>query len=165
MKGKRFVPTDGQLQWLRSNFADTPNADCAAALHISPAALGRLARGMGLRKSGEYRRATWFGKGYDPRRNPAWRQAREAGWEKNREAIAADQRRLLFGLPQRTRRKLGRQSAAKASYRYNMRQKGYVEVTGEKNVMRYPSEEMRKPRAESHAVRHGIKILPLAEGA
>ena len=140
MKGKRFVPTDGQLQWLRSNFADTPNADCAAALHISPAALGRLARGMGLRKSGEYRRATWFGKGYDPRRNPAWRQAMEAVWEKNREAIAADPR-------------------IRAVLRRTQGGDGVGHVDAE------DAGKMRKPRAESHAVRHGIKILPLAEGA
>ena len=83
---------------------------------------------------------------------------------KVRTVIKSERRRLLFGLPQRTRLRVVRQNRGKVRYRYNMRQLGYLELPGEKNVLRYPSEEMRHRRAEANAARHGIKIMPIGDG-
>ena len=76
----------------------------------------------------------------------------------------AERRRVMFGLPQRTRLRVTAQSHRKVCCRYYMRRRGYVELPGEHNVLRYPSQEMRSRRAEANAARHGIRILPLDGG-
>lgn len=97
-------------------------------------------------------------KGQRPRVPP---ESRARAAEKRRETFKAERRRLLFGLPQRTRLRVAAQDRGKVCYRYCMRRLGYVELPGEKNVLRYPDEGMRRPAAEKGAARHGIRILPL----
>lgn len=91
------------------------------------------------------------------RKAKARAKARES-WRKTRDA---DRRRVLFGLPQLTRFKIGKQPNGKRQYRHNMRRKGYIELPGSKNVLYYPDEQMRRPRAEANAPKHGIKIMPM----
>lgn len=102
-----------------------------------------------------------FRPGHKPKVPP---EAKAAAAVKRMNTFKAERRRVLFGQPQRTRLKVTAQSRSKVSYRYEMRRRGYVELPGEHNVLRYPSEEMRRPLAEAGAARHGIKILPLDGG-
>lgn len=74
-----------------------------------------------------------------------------------RATIAAERRRILFGLPQRTRLKLGF-SRAKVSYRYALRQRGYLIPRGGSDATVTP-DTRRSPLVERRAASHGIHII------
>ena len=159
--GIKFEPTAQQLRWLAGNYHCTSNAELCAALGIRDTLLHSLARRLGLRKSAEYMRQMRLKKIRAVQQLNRTPEGRAAMSEKKRRLYKSERRRVLFGLPQRTKMKAVAQSRHKVGYRYGMRRKGYVELPGEHNVLRYPSEEMRRPLAEAGAARHGIKILPL----
>lgn len=103
------------------------------------------------------------GKGiFDRMTKEQWLKAKAKAEESFRKRIASERRRILFGLDQKTKLRIGAQTHAKTNYRYNMKKKGYL-VTLEYNVFYYPNENMRCPKAEMNASRHGIKIRPLSE--
>lgn len=143
-------------------------------MSLTQAEAARSAQLLG-RATGRYRRQSEAMKGRVP---PQWEpylfrpghkpkvppEARAAAAGKRRNTFKTERRRVLFGQPQRTRLRVVAQSRGKVSYRYGMRRRGYVELPGEHNVLRYPSEAMRRPLAEKGAARHGIKILPLDGG-
>ena len=133
-------------------------AQAAVADGLATGRFRRLSERMKGRVSAAFE-ARMFRAGNRPPRVPPESRARAA--EKRRETFKAERRRLLFGLPQRTRLRVTAQSRGKVCYRYCMRRLGYVELPGEKNMLRYPDEGMRRPAAEKGAAGHGIRILPL----
>lgn len=54
MKGKKVVLSADELAWLKENFADTKNVDCAEHLGISMRTVNRVAQKLGLTKSAEF---------------------------------------------------------------------------------------------------------------
>lgn len=141
-------------------FMRLTQAETARAAQLTGRATGRFRRQSEAMKGHcpEHLRAYKFKPGNKPRVPPEAQARRVEKWK---ETLKTERRRVLFGLPQRTRMRVVAQSRGKVCYRYNMRRRGYVELPGEKNVLRYPSEDMRRPLAEAGAARHGIKILPL----
>lgn len=134
--------------------------ETARAALVAGIATGRFSRQSQQMKGRcpAHLQAYKFTPGHKPEVPP---EARAAQGKHRSQTIRAERRRLLFGLPQRTRLRVVAQDRHKTCYRYCMRRKGYVELPDEKNVLRYPSEEMRRPVAEKGAARHGIRILPL----
>lgn len=55
-KGKKVVLSADELAWLKENFADTKNIDCAEHLGISMRTVNRVALRLGLTKSAEFKR-------------------------------------------------------------------------------------------------------------
>ncbi len=81
-----------------------------------------------------------------------------ASW---RETYDKDRRRtLVWGFEQRTKFRFVKQSKSKISVRYNLRKKGYIECPEDHNLYFYPTEEVRHPKIEENAIRHGIKFKP-----
>lgn len=161
-RGIKFEPTAEQVRWIAEVYPCTKNAELCAALGIGRGALINHARRNGLQKSPEYLKTQC--RLYPGHKRSSTPEARAKISMKVRTVIKSERRRVLFGLPQRTRLRVVRQNRGKVRYRYNMRQLGYLELPGEKNGLRYPSEEMRHRRAEANAARHGIKIMPIGDG-
>lgn len=157
-RGVKFEPTEEQVRWIAEVYPCTKNAELCAVLGIGREALRMYVHRNGLRKSPEYLKTQC--RLYPGHKRSSTPEARAKISMKVRETIKSERRRVLFGLPQRTRLRVVRQNRGKTRYRYNMRQLGYLELPGEKNVLRYPSEQMRHRRAEANAARHGIRILP-----
>ena len=148
--------------WLNKSpeFMHQCQVDSARAAHANALATDRYRR-MSEEMKGHlpaHLEAHKFRPGNKPKCTP---EAYAKGAMKRNEIIKAERRRVLFGLPQRTRLHVTGQSRSKINYRYRMRRLGYVELPGEKNVLRYPAEDMRRSIAERGASRYGIKILPL----
>lgn len=158
-QGVKFVFTAEQLRWLADAYPCTKDAELCAVLGMHRDTLHKYARLHGLQKSPEYiKKQCRLVPGHKYTATP---EVRAKISNARRELYKAERRRTLFGLPQRTRLRVGRQDRKKANCRYRMRCNGYVELPGEKNVLFYPSEDMRHPRAEANAARYGLKILPL----
>lgn len=87
---------------------------------------------------------------------------RKAG-ETRKKTVKAERRRLLFGLPQKTKLNVVRQSRAKVCSRYLMRKYGYIE--DEVNHIFYrPKDVPPRPRAEKTMInkyKYQIKELDL----
>lgn len=77
-----------------------------------------------------------------------------------RRTIASEKRRVLFGLEQRTRLRVGRVPLAKCTYKTRMKKAGYL-VDLEHNVYYYTEETNRRMKAEKNAWKHHIRILPI----
>ncbi|TFU92411.1 hypothetical protein E4T81_12540 [Barnesiella sp. WM24] len=93
-----------------------------------------------------------------PKKYAECQKKRQASW---RETYDKDRRRtLVWGFEQRTKFRFVKQSKSKISVRYNLRKKGYIECPEDHNLYFYPTEEMRHPKIEENAIRHGIKFKP-----
>lgn len=86
-------------------------------------------------------------------------QCLEKRLESWRKTYDADKRRWKWDLPQKTKFRFSHQSVSKTNYRHNMKKKGYI-VDVDHNICYYPSEEMRRPRAERNGAKYGIKFMP-----
>ena len=67
-----------------------------------------------------------------------------------RKTVAAEKRRVLFGLPQKTKLKVVAAPHNKLAYRYLLKKRGYVVVRGEREVF-YNEETERSERMEKYA--------------
>ena len=77
--------------------------------------------------------------------------------ESRRRTVAAEKRRILFGLPQQTRLKIG-YSRKKVSYRHALRKRGYIIERGGWQAFVTESTQ-RSPIVESRAATHGIRVI------
>lgn len=77
---------------------------------------------------------------------------KDVAWDKDK------RRTLVWGFEQRTKFRFVKQSRSKINCRYNLRRIGYIECPDDHNLYYYPSEEMRRPKIEENATKHGIKF-------
>lgn len=76
--------------------------------------------------------------------------------ESRRKTVASEKRRILFGLPQKTKLKIG-YSKKKVSYRYALRRRGYeIEYGGSEAYVTDNTE--RNLVIEQRAAAHGIRV-------
>ena len=185
----RVTLTPEQREWLRDNYADTPNDDIMARLGLKFATLHRLARAYGLTKSEEYvlgcrrrnqrlavkanKRNNWPPKGYRiPNARPFQKgvtnhmrlgpereaERRRKIGETRRATIAAERRRILFGLGQRTKMKLNGCFPKKSRLRTRMRKRGYaIERAG--NTAAITPETRRSKRLEEQCEKMGLRLM------
>ena len=177
---KKQLPR-GSKKWLKENYANMSNKDVIEHLGIKKGVLARLKKELRLKKSEEFMnqareqgRATlkemgWPPKGYAiPNREKAW--ASLADRTKNRgeewknkisetvkKQFADEKRRVLFGLEQRTNRKVIKAPKYKLEHRYRMRKLGYIIPRGS-NIAYWNEETKRNESKERTAAKYGIKI-------
>lgn len=87
---------------------------------------------------------------------------RKAG-ESRKKTVMAERRRVMFGLPQRTKLNVVRQTRSKVCLRYRMRKLGYIEDE-ENRVFYRPKDVTPRPRAEKNLInkyKYKIKELDL----
>lgn len=77
--------------------------------------------------------------------------------ESRRKTVAAEKRRILFGLPQRTKLKIG-YSRMKVHYRYELRKHGYQVAKGANEAFVVDG-TVRSLAIEERAIKHGIRII------
>lgn len=77
--------------------------------------------------------------------------------ESRRKTVAAEKRRILFGLPQKTKLKIG-YNRKKVLYRYALRKRGYIIERGGSDAFVTESTH-RNYAVEQRAAKHGIHIM------
>lgn len=177
--GKKFHFTDGQIAWLRENFADTLNADLCEYLDCKETTLRILARSLGLHKSkahlerrkdkarkglrryylthkptnnSAHLRPYCFKPGNDPRLLKGYADGFARGQAKRNQTIREEKARIAFGLPQRTKMNLKRQPRQKIEQRYYLRQLGYI-IDDQNNIAYYTTDTTRAVKMEAGDVK------------
>lgn len=173
--------TEDEIQYLKENYAATKNKDLCERLGIGRTLLLNTANLYGLKKIPDFQskfvKAT---KRYnDGRRNnrPSQQAIKNsqaaiarlrankeshAQWRKNisesqKALIKAEKRRVMFGLEQKTERKVVRAPGSKYEIRYRLRKAGYIIDRGS-SVAYYNENTIRHVGKEESAKRLGIKI-------
>lgn len=176
----------GAKKWLKENYANTPNEKIMEMFGIKRGVLSRLKKELNLEKSEEFMRASrakgfatmkeigWPPKGYAiPNREKAWatlaERSRNRGDEWKGKISRSmtkqwkdEKRRVLFGLEQKTKRKVTKAPKCKYEYRYRMRALGYIIPRGS-SVAYWNAETKRNESKERTARKYGIKIEPMPE--
>jgi hypothetical protein len=177
---KKKLPR-GAKKWLKENYANMSNKDVMEHLGIKKGVLARLKKELRLKKSEEFMnqareqgRATlkemgWPPKGYAiPNREKAWASLAERTknrgeeWknkisESVKKQFADEKRRVLFGLEQKTNRKVIKAPKFKLEHRCRMRKLGYIIPHGS-NVAYWDSDTKRSERREKTAKKYGIRV-------
>ena len=177
---KKKLPR-GSKKWLKENYANMSNKDVMEHLGIKKGVLARLKKELRLKKSEEFMRQAreqgiatlkemgWPPKGYAiPNREKAWASLAERtknrgeNWKNKisetvKKQFADEKRRVLFGLEQRTNRKVIKAPKYKLEHRYRMRKLGYIIPRGS-NVAYWNEETKRNESKERTAAKYGIKI-------
>lgn len=150
---KRGVPPEAE-EWIIRHYKHTKNDEIMQRWNISDGSLHRFARKHGLKKSPQFRKkcqaaateaanlshiahGTYPKKGYVIPRSEEFRykpghkdtrtqEQKERAQATRRESIADDRRRILFGLPQKTKVKLTKQPHKKICQRLYLRRHGYL---------------------------------------
>lgn len=174
----------GAKKWLKENYPNTTNAEIMARYGISKHVLERLKKELGLKKSEEFMRASrakgfatmkeigWPPKGYAiPNREKAWAtladrtKNRGDEWKGKISRTMAKQwkdekRRVLFGLEQKTNRKVTKAPKFKCELRSRMRRLGYIIPRGG-NIAYWDVNTKRSQSKERTARKYGIRIEPM----
>ena len=182
---KKKLPR-GAVKWLKEHYADTPNAEIMKRYGISKTVLSRLKREYRLKKSEEYMRKArkkgfetiramgWPPKGYAiPNREKAWATLAERTKNRGEEWKGKisrtmskqwkdEKRRVLFGLEQKTKRKVTKAPNFKRELRYRMRWLGYIIPRGG-NIAYWNEDTNRNERKEKTAMKYGIELQPMEE--
>lgn len=183
---QRIELPHGAKKWLKENYANTPNEEIMARFGIKKGVLSRLKKELHLKKSEEFMRASrakgfatmkeigWPPKGYAiPNREKAWatlaERTRNRGdeWKGKISLTMAKQwkdekRRVLFGVEQKTKRKVTKAPKSKYTHRGRMRGLGYIIPRGQ-NVAYWDENTKRSESKERTAQKYGIRIKPLSE--
>lgn len=173
--------TEEEINYLKENYATTKNKDLCARLGIGHSLLSNTANLHGLKKIPDFQsRFVKAPKKYnDGRKNnrPSQQaiknsQAAIARLRANKEShaqwrkkisesqkalIKAEKRRVMFGLEQKTERKVVRAPGFKYEIRYRLRKAGYIVDRGS-SVAYYDENTTRHAGKEESAKRLGIKI-------
>lgn len=177
---KKKLPR-GTLKWLKENYANMSNKDVMEHLGIKKGVLARLKKELRLKKSEEFMnqvrergRATlkemgWPPKGYAiPNREKAWASLadrtknRGEEWKEKisksvKKQFADEKRRVLFGLEQKTNRKVIKAPKFKCELRFRMRKLGYIIPRGS-NTAYWNEETKRNESKERTAAKYGIRV-------
>lgn len=182
---KKKLPR-GSKKWLKENYANMSNKDVMEHLGIKKGVLARLKKELRLKKSEEFMnqvreqgRATlkemgWPPKGYAiPNREKAWASLAERtknrgeDWKNKisetiKKQFADEKRRVLFGLEQKTNRKVIKAPKFKCELRFRMRKLGYIIPRGS-NIAYWNEETKRNESKERTAAKYGIRIEPMPD--
>lgn len=180
----RTVLSSEVEQWLKENYANTPNEEIMARFGIKRGVLSRIKKELHLVKSEEFMRVSrakgfatmkeigWPPKGYAiPNREKAWatlaERTRNRGdeWKGKISRSMAKQwkdekRRVLFGLEQKTKRKVTKAPKFKCELRCRMRRLGYIIPHGG-NIAYWDMNTKRNKSKEITAGKYGIRIEPM----
>lgn len=183
MPEKTVLPR-GAKKWLKEHYANTSNSDIMEHLGIKKGVLARLKKEFRLKKSKEFMRASrakgfatlkemgWPPKGYAiPNREKAWASLAERTknrgeeWKEKisksvKKQFADEKRRVLFGLEQKTNRKVIKAPKFKCELRFRMRKLGYIIPRGS-NIAYWNEETKRNESKERTASKYGIRIEPI----
>ena len=150
--------TQEEITLLKERYHSTGAAELARMMGRTTDAICQKAETMGLHKSTSYLKELYKKKVELMRSDNVNRKRKES----LKKTYKAERRRILFGLPQKTKRKMVRMTRAKNGARTRMRKVGYV-VTDDHNRIFYTPELTRHPKMEKNAEKNGIKIVPLRE--
>ena len=180
MAEKRIF-TDEEIQYLKESYATTKNRIMCARLGIGKTLLQKTAREYGLekiptfqsdfvkakkryndgrsknrfpQKAYENSRASLARKRQDKEAYDAWRKKISDGQKK---LVRDEKRRVMFGLEQKTARKVVRAPKYRYELRYRLRKMEYRIERGA-NVAYYDETTRRHAGMEESAKKYGIKI-------
>ena len=173
-------------EWLIKHYKHTRNKDIISKFGISKHSLYKMAKELGLKKSYQFMRKAyrengmkgrlaakakgWPPKGYkipnQEKRLEKLRALKGKKLKKNhiekirqsvKKVIRDEKRRILFGLEQRTKKKLVKAPPMKIHCRYKLRKYGYhIEKGG--TIAYYDDNTRRSPHYEEVASKYKIKI-------
>jgi len=106
-------------------------------------------KGYKIPKSAEYR----FKEGVTPEQRLGKKRNAERiekSAQSRRKTVAAEKRRVLFGLPQKTKLKVVTAPKGKSAYRYNLKKRGYI-VPRAARIIYYDENTHRSPIVEQNA--------------
>lgn len=156
LENKNSKLTAEQIEWLKANFATTRREDLAKVLNVTSRTVGNYARRYNLVKDMAIVRE-WTSVGLKKGNSKEGRAKHRATMTA---LIAQEKRRILYGLEQKTKYKLGSNPSRK-SLKANMKRKhGYVSENGS-NVIYYTDTTRRSAVQEQHAVALGFEIRKL----
>lgn len=158
-RGTRVTFTPEAERYMAEQYPRTADKDTAALFGVTVTTVRLLARKMGLRKD----------PGYISGMRGSFRvpeRVRKAAVTRAR-TVASERRRLIYGMPQRTRLRLcvsdPVRRRSRQAYRSRMKSKGYYVMEDGERVICYGDGTVRRPLAESHAASHGIRIMHISE--
>lgn len=94
------------------------------------------------------------------------KEMRRKSVESRAATFAKEKSRVVWGLPQKTNLRIGRQPVNKVQYRYRLRRYGYVEDAEDRNLFRYGPDLKRHLEVEERAhARHRIRFMPIEDEA
>lgn len=168
------------VEWMQREYPDRSNEDLAREWGVCKDTIARYGRAMGLKKSERYWQEFYRQRGYALKFinrkngfNPAcnlrrcviapkqllgeerWKEAIEKAKKTRRETIAAEKRRVMFGLPQKTQLRIFRKSRGKYVYEHRLRKSGYVMTS--QNV--YVRPEKPHPMMERTGKKYDIRFI------
>ena len=142
-----------QIEWLKANFATTRRHELAKVLNVTSRTIGNYARRYNLVKDMDIVRE-WRSIGLVKGNSKEGRAKHRATMTT---LIAQEKRRILYGLEQKTKYKLGSNPSRK-SLKSNMKWKhGYVSEKGS-DIIYYTETTRRSAVQEQHAVALGFEI-------
>jgi len=142
-----------QIEWLKANFATTIREDLAKVLNVTSRTIGNYARRYNLVKDMAIVRE-WTSVGLRKGNSKEGRAKHRATMTA---LIAQEKRRILYGLEQKTKYKLGSNPCRK-TLKSNMKCKhGYISEKGS-DVIYYTETTRRSAVQEQHAVALGFEI-------
>lgn len=179
--------TNSEIDYLKENYPDTLNPELSAALGRSIPSIQGMARKYGLKKSQKVidhvqRMATNAARqvnilfGYSDERkrmlveagrNTRFKKGQKVTFseqsmrkrvESYKRSFNSDKRRVLFGLPQKTKMKVTKKPRALNMLKYKMRKNGYVFPESGRSAY-YDENTKRLPVSEKHIIeKFGYKI-------
>ena len=150
--------TQEDITFLKERYATTGNVELAHMMGRSKESVRQKGRRLGLYKDHSFLDALQKEKLALINSPQSIRKRAET----QRGIIKAERRRILFGLPQKAKRKVARMTRAKNGARTRMRKAGYI-VTDDHNRIFYDFGTRRSPKMGRNAEKNGIRTLPLRE--
>lgn len=151
---KPSIWTEENLKYFIEHYAETSNAELAERFGCKVSTIQKRAYFLGLHKTDEVRaKNAEKARLYTKTEEAKAKQAR--GWKK---AYEADKRRLLFGMEQKTKIRVGEQKT-KTSLKANMKFKnGYFTLTRMSNTLYWNENTRRSTYREQRAKEVGLIV-------
>lgn len=146
-----------QIEWLKANFATTKREDLAKVLNVTSRTVGNYARRYNLVKDKECVRK-WVLEG---QKNTRTEESLAKLRATKRAIIEEEKRRILYGLEQKTKYKIG-SNPRRNSLRSDMKRRhGYVILERDSDIIYYTDNTKRSDVRERFAVALGFEIRRL----
>lgn len=151
--------TREQIDYIRKNFADTPNKELAKYLGISLSSISNVQKKYRLVKSPEHSRAMHHLSGMAS--SSSWGKIEltpevlKKRAESFKKTWRTENARIRFGLEQKTKIHIARCSKEKVRQNYYLRQRGYI-IDEKELIAYYTPETKRATRME--AIPRGVKV-------
>ena len=180
----RVKLTEEQIEWIKSNYANTKNDAIQVALGIGRGVLYGIVHRYGLKKSrafmaemaqyaSEKAKESHILHGTYPKKGTTrWqemseekrKEARRKAGETRRRIIQDEKRRILYGLEQKTNINVLAMSKQKSTLRSNMASVNkYIRVPHKTDVIYYDENTKRSKIREQRALEMGMEVKPYGE--